>query len=170
METAALISLTGVLLAAFAPTFFRHLRMSKLSEAAQTLDALHRGAAAYYARERMVDGKRVRGCLPPSVGPFPEKPEAEPQVVDFDAPQTDPVWRALGMGGQVPLRFSYRVIVAQPGCGPREEPSSPAVVFQANGDLDGDGVQSHIERAAAISQDQGALESLGPLHMQQRVE
>jgi hypothetical protein len=171
LETAALISLVGILLAAFAPTFLRHLRMSKMTEAVETLDALHRGMAAYYADERVLgDGKRARGCLPPSVGPFPDKPSADPQLVNFDAPETDPVWRALGMTGEQPLRFSYRVTVAQPGCGPRSDPSAPAVVLQAHGDLDGDGVFSNLERAANFSQDQAKLESVGPLHMQQRVE
>jgi hypothetical protein len=165
-----LISLAGILLAAFAPTFFRHLRMSKMTEAVETLDSLYRGTAAYYAEERTLDGKRVRACLPQSVGPFPEKPSADPQLVNFDAPETDPVWRALGMTGEQPLRFSYRVTVAQPGCGPRSDPATPAAIFQANGDLDGDGVLSTVERAAALSQDQTELESIGPLHIQQRVE
>ncbi|MFT3922500.1 MAG: hypothetical protein QM778_08200 [Myxococcales bacterium] len=108
--------------------------------------------------------------MPSSIGPLPASPTPEPQAVDFDAAEVDPTWRALGMHGVQSLRYSYRVSVAQPGCGPRSEPSSPAVLFQADGDLDGDGVPSHIERAAAISSDQRALEALSPLHIQQRVE
>jgi type II secretory pathway pseudopilin PulG len=171
VETAALISLTGILLAAFAPTFFRQLRMSKIAEAVEALDSLYRGTAAYYAQERVLsDGKRARRCLPPSAGPTPEKPGPDPQIVDFEAPQTDPTWRALGMSGQQPLRYSYRLLVAQPGCEPRGEPVVPAVTFQASGDLDGDGVLSNLERAAVLSQDQATLESTGPLHIRQRVE
>ena len=74
------------------------------------------------------------------------------------------------MTGQQPLRYSYRVVVAQPGCSSRTEPVAPAVLFQASGDLDGDGVQSSIERSAAISSDQSRLEATGPLHIRQRVE
>ena len=76
IESAALISLTGILVAAFAPTFLRHLRMSKIAEAVDTLDSLYRGTAAYYSREHtLAEGKLARGCLPPSAGPFPGKPQ-----------------------------------------------------------------------------------------------
>lgn len=145
--------------------------MSKMTEAVETLDSLYRGAATYYSEDRVSsEGKPTRGCLPPSTSPFPEKPAPDPQLVDFDAPEVDATWRALGMSGQQPLRFSYRVVVAQPGCGPRSEPAAPAVLFQASGDLDGDGVPSNLERAAVLSQDQTRLESTGPLHIEQRVE
>jgi len=153
------------------PTFVRHLRTSKISEAVEVLDSLYKGTAAYYASEqRLGAGALAHGCLPPSTEPFPQLPSADPQLIDYEAPGVDPTWRALGMHGEHSLRFSYRVIVSQPGCGPRSEPSSPAVLFQAQGDLDGDGVLSTIEQAAVLSGDQSKLEPQGPLHMQQRVE
>ncbi len=173
VETAALISLTGVLAAAFIPTFTRNLRLSKLSEAVDRLEHLYQGTAAYYAQERTVDGKLVRSCLPESVGPLPAQPSPEPQLVDFDDPELEQadVWRALGDSEPLQLRYSYRVEVAQPGCGPRPEGALPAVVFRATGDLDGDGIFSELERAAQISTEPPyALEAVPPLHIRQRVE
>lgn len=173
VETAALISLTGVLVAAFIPTFTRHLRASKLSEAVDRLEDLYRGTAAYYAEERLVNGKLVRNCLPESVGPLPLEPSPEPQYVDFQAPETEnaEIWRALSDSEPLMLRYSYQVRVANPGCGMRNDASVPAVVFRANGDLDGDGIFSEIERAAQVSSEPPyLLEAVPPLHIRQRVE
>jgi hypothetical protein len=172
VESAALISLTGVVLATFTPTFVRHLRSSKIAEAVEELDALHRGVAAYYAAEHLVDGRVERRCLPESAGPVPEHPSPAPQPVDFDDPKLAgaDTFRALGQHGIRELRYSYEVRVAAPGCGTRAEAGAPAVVFRATGDLDGDGLHSELEREAAFSSDQSALEPRGPLHVRQRIE
>jgi hypothetical protein len=172
VETAALISLVGILLATFTPTFVRNLRMSKIAEAVGELDGLYRGAAAYYAAEHNVSGQLLRRCLPDSAGPLPEQPTPEAQSVDFDDPKlpAGATFRALGQTGVRELRYSYSVQIAQPGCGARADLATPAVVFQAKGDLDGDGVQSSLKREAVISQDQSTLDAKSPLHIQQRVE
>jgi hypothetical protein len=172
VETAATISLAGVLLAAFVPTFSRHLRLSKVSEAVEQLEALHQGAARYYAGNRE-DGKHgAPGCLPESVGPLPTEPSAEAVVVDFDGQDTPgrEVWQALGLHGEQRLRYSYTVSIAQPGCGPRSSASSPAITFRAIGDLDGDGVFSTLERHTNISGDLRTLVPTGPLHIRDRTE
>ena len=171
VETAALISLCGVLVAVFVPNFVRHLRFCKLVEASQLLDDLYRGTAAYYAVERTVAGKPARGCLPESAGPTPTKPSPQPVHVDFAALDTvgRETWRELGQTeGQ--LRYSYEIDVAQPGCAPRGVPADPAVVFRASGDLDGDGVHSLLERSASLSHDQRALLPDIPLRITQRTE
>lgn len=172
VETTALLSLCGVLAAAFVPTFLRELRFSKVSEASERLDDLYRASAAYYATPQHVQGNLVRGCLPDSAGPTPSAPSVDPMPVDFGA--ADVVgrnsWRALGQIDTPMLRYSYQVVVAEPGCGPRAAPAFPAVIFRAAGDLDGDGVRSALERSAAISSDQQALMPLIPLRIIDRVE
>jgi hypothetical protein len=172
LETSAIISLTGVLLAAFVPTFVRHVRMSKIAEAVEELDSLYNNVASYYSTEHQIAGQRLTRCLPESVGPLPAAPSPDPQVVDFDAPETPSkeIWNSLGQAGQQAFRYSYQVIVAQPGCGPRKLGTGSVVTFRATGDLDGDGVPSTIERNAALSSDQSKLEPFGPLHVRQRVE
>jgi hypothetical protein len=172
LETSAVISLTGVLLAAFVPTFVRHVRMSKIAEAVDELDSLYSNVASYYSTEHRVAGQRLLHCLPESVGPLPVAPTPDPQVVDFDAPETPSkqTWNTLGQTGQQAFRYSYQVLVTQPGCAQRGASQGPVVTFRATGDLDGDGVLSTIERSAAISADQSRLEPFGPLHIRQRVE
>lgn len=171
VETAALISLSGVLLAVFVPNFIRHLHFSKVAEASQQLDDLYRGTAAYYATERLLSGSAARGCLPESAGPTPGQPSAEPAQVDFLAPDAvgRGTWRELGLA-EAWLRYSYEVAVEQPGCAPRKAPAYPAVIFRASGDLDGDGVRSTLERSASISHDQRALMPNIPLRITQRTE
>lgn len=172
VETAAIISLVGVLTAAFIPTFKRHLRLSKIAEAVDQLESMQRALDAYYQADHTLGLQRARGCLPESAGPFPERPSPEPVLVDYDAPETPArdIWHLLGLSGEHSLRYSYEVVVAEPGCGPRRAPATPAVTLRAFGDLDGDGVLSTLEREAAISPDQRRLETVGPLHIHQRVE
>lgn len=171
VETCALLSLSGVLAAAFVPTFLRHLRFSKIAEASDQLDSLYRSAAAYYATEQRVQGRLARGCLPESAGPTPKQPSVDPQFVDFSSIDVvgRETWSALGQSTDT-LRYSYQVRVFEPGCAPRHSPPYPAVTFQASGDLDGDGHTSLLERSASISTDQQALMPIIPLRITDRVE
>lgn len=159
-----MLSLTGVLLAAFLPTFLRAVHTSKLSEATELLSAMHRQAAAYYATQSTGEGR----CLPESAGPYPERPSATPVVVDFGADAAGAhTWQALRLSAPRPLRFSYELAVAEPGCRTRPR-GVPAVFFRAHGDLDGDGEQSLLERAAQPTAD--TLAPIGPLRILARTE
>jgi hypothetical protein len=168
-----MLSGAGVLLAAFVPTFLDHVRLSKISEATEQLEALHRGVAAYYATEQRVGGKLDHGCLPYSAGQMPEAPSIDPIGVDFAASDTTgrPTWNALGFADTRDLRYSYSVIVAKPGCAPHDiAPGAPVLTLRAEGDLDGDGVKSLIERTATLSADQRVLVPVPPLRVERRVE
>jgi type II secretory pathway pseudopilin PulG len=158
IELALVLSLTGALLAAFLPTFFRQLSTSKIHEAVEQLDALHVHAASYYAAHR--------GCLPDSAGPYPAQPSADPVEVDFAADEQGVgTWRALAAPSRR-LRFSYQVVVPEPGCS--RHATGPAMLLRAFGDLDGDGVTSLFERASRV--EHGALVPQGPLRTLNRVE
>lgn len=150
VEVALLFGLVGVLVAVIVPTFFRALRVSKLAEATEQLEAMHRAVASYYSARRATEtGLRIE-CLPDSAGPTPAHPSAEPVAVDFAA-ETAPgaeVWRAVGFRPSVPLRYRYTLLTAAPGCGKARGLSGPVVTFRAEGDLDGDGVLSRFERTA----------------------
>lgn len=165
IEAALLVALIGVLLAAFIPTFVRHVHTSKLAEAVERLASLHEHAAAYYER-RQASGLR---CLPESAGPYPATPSSEPVAVDFAADATGAAtWSALGQAPG-PLRYSYEIEVPEPGC--RARPSNvPAITLRAHGDLDGDGELSLLERSAAPSADGRALKPYGPLRVVARTE
>jgi len=171
VESAAVVGVTGLVLAAFVPTFLTQIRLSKVSEATEQLAALHGATAAYYARDLRVEGKLRRMCLPESAGPTPSTPAVYPLPVDFtdDEAVGHETWKALGLTVQ-DVRYSYRVEVTGPGCGPREPTGQPIVVYRAEGDLDGDGVHSMMERTAAISADQTTLKPGALLKVLQRVE
>jgi type II secretory pathway pseudopilin PulG len=172
VEACAVLSLSGVLVAAFLPSFVRHLRFSKIAEASEQLDQLYRSGAAYYATDRRDARDNLqRGCLPLSAGPTPLTPSTDPQYVDFgsiDVTGRDS-WSALGLTSGY-FRYSYEMLVADPGCAPRQAPRYPALVLRAQGDLDGDGQRSSLERSASISQDQRSLVPIIPLRIVDRIE
>lgn len=171
VEAATVVSILGVLLAAFTPTFFKQVRLSKVSEATDQLARMHQATAAYYEQTLRVDNHLRSACLPLSAGPTPVAPSPIPVVVDFASAEQHghATWRALGLE-PIEARFSYAMIVKQPGCGPRKDASAPLVVFRAEGDLDGDGERSLVERAAVATPDERSLTPYGILKVERRVE
>jgi hypothetical protein len=171
LESAIALSAAGIVLAGFVPTFVEHVRLSKIAEAAEQLDELHRGAASYYATDHRVEGHLLRSCLPAGAGPYPEQPSVDPIPVDFATDEAGKAsWAALGaQPGN--LRYRYTVVVGKPGCGPHEPTGGASVIlFRAEGDLDGDGVFSTVERGATLSKDRRELVPVPPLRIDKRVE
>ena len=151
IEAGLLLSLLAVVLAVFVPTFVRRVRTNKISEAAELLQTMSRGANAYYDTSW---SSLVRRCLPPSAGPTPQAPTTEAEDVDFFSPEAlgHESWKALRFQPDRPVRFSYRYVPSADGCALAESGDAVSVVFRAEGDLDGDGVRSTFERAATIDQ------------------
>lgn len=161
VETAVLVSLAGVLLAVFVPTFFAKLRTSKVEEASDMLESIHEATATYYETRH----GRARRCLPPSSQPTPEEPSATPVDVDFTA---EP-WASLGVQSEDPLRYSYELIVPSAGCDVRSRAGQPLFTIRAVGDLDDDGVKSTFERSATLDEE-GNVVPLGVLYVTRRIE
>ena len=161
VETAVLVSLAGVLLAVFVPTFIDKLRTSKVQEASDMLETIHEASVAYYETRH----GRSRRCLPPSSQPTPPEPSAFPVEVDFSA---EP-WASLGIQTEDRLRYSYELIVPSAGCDVRARPGRPLFTIRAIGDLDDDGVQSTFERSATLDED-GKVVPLGVLYVTRRIE
>jgi len=167
IEAALVLSLTGILLAAFVPTFLQRVRTSKIAEATEQLDALHRRIATYYGREHVIASTALRACLPESAGPYPLEPSATPVAVEFPKDEHGgATWRALGLVQPKQLRYSYEIEVADPGCGARKGRS--LVTLRARGDLDGDGAQSLLERTSQV--EPNGLVPQGPLRIVDRIE
>ncbi|MDH5491349.1 MAG: hypothetical protein OEY14_05295 [Myxococcales bacterium] len=171
VEVALVVCLLGVALAVFVPTFARELRISKIAEAPEELERLHQRAAAYFEVVFETDLGRMGHCLPEAAGPTPLAPTQEPEVVDFLAEEVEDhaSWEALGFQPERPLRYSYRFIPAQHGCGISAEPEATLLTLRAEGDLDGDGSRSVFERNASIGED-GRLRPNGMLYVTDRVE
>ena len=167
VEAALLLGLLAVVLVVFVPTFLRSVRTNKISEAAELLQVLSHRTAAYY--DTTWPGG-ARGCLPPAAGPTPELPGMESNEVDFFAPEATghASWEALGFQPERPIRFSYRYTPERHGCELGDATLPTVVVFQAQGDLDGDGVRSSFERRASV--DAKGFTSAEALMVQHRTE
>lgn len=172
VEVAAIVCVVGVLLAVFVPTFFRELRTSKTSEAAEHLQLLYQRSAAYFvARRPREDGPPQSACLPPVAGPTPRLPSVDPETVDFYAPDTAgrATWQALDFAPSIPVRYSYTFEPTASGCGLRSPEGTYLLTLRAEGELDGDGERSVFERRARAN-DQGELEPSDILYVRDRVE
>ena len=146
LELALVLSLIGVTLAVMVPAFTREVRVSKLAEASETLQALHRAVASYYTTPRSTaSGLRIE-CIPAPAGPTPAEPSPDPVRVDFQAAGTPgaATWRALGFQPPRPIRYRYTLSTEHPGCA--ADPGTSTVLLRAEGDLDGDERYSRFER------------------------
>ena len=174
IETLLLVSVVASILAVFVPTFFRHLRTSKVSEAAERLQEIYDGSAAYFvAAHPGQEGQMpLRSCLPEAAGPTPLQISSEAQVVDFIDPERGghPTWAALGFQPEEELRYRYSFLPTTTGCAlPATTEGEVAIRLRAEGDIDGDGRLSTFERDAVITED-AELAPVGALHITNRVE
>lgn len=152
IEAALLLCVVGIVLVVFVPTFLRRVRTNKINEAAELLQEMSDRAAAYYATP-WDDAKRF--CLPGRAGPSPEAPAMDLQELDFSAEEQlgHESWAALGFQPSRPVRYSYSYTPSHDGCGLNTLDETVSVTFRADGDLDGDGVNSRFERRATIDRD-----------------
>lgn len=168
VQTAALISLFGSLVAVGVPTFQRTVRRSKVAEATTELERLQLAVAAYYSTRHGQDVS-TKHCLPEAAGPTPAAPTVEPTEVVFaaDAEPGAPTWKALAYQPLGPIRYSYSFTPASTGCDTKAHGAVATV--RAAGDLDGDGAQSHFERRLLTNREREVV-SGDVLFMRDRVE
>lgn len=166
VEAAVAISLVGIALAVFVPTFVRELHTSKVAEAAEMLDAIAARAITYY-ESRQPDGRR---CLPGNAGPTPRTPSVEPTTIRFeeDGVEGHEAWSALGFQPSRPIRFSYS-FESESGCAQRPEEGDVLFTITAFGDLDGDGDLSSFVRSYGLDEG-GHLLPVGVTHVADAVE
>lgn len=146
VELALMLSLVGVTLAVMVPAFVREVRVSKVAEASETLQALHQAVASYYTTPRATStGMRIT-CIPMPAGPTPAEPSRDPVRIDFQAADTPgaATWRAIAFQPSRPIRYRYTLSTEHPGCA--GDPRTTRVLLRAEGDLDGDGHHSRFER------------------------
>ena len=168
LEAAVLAGVVGTALAIFVPTFVERVRTNKIVEASTLLQELSHRAATYYGTTW--ESGRTR-CLPPEAGPTPLEPTVDAESVDFFSPEATGYesWEALGFQPSHPIRYSYQYIPADTGCNLGGEGKDGPITFRAEGDLDGDGVPSRLERQMQPTLE-GTLEPIEWPHVFQRVE
>ena len=133
VTTAIGIVVALVLFSIAYPAFTKYALRSKTREAETNLRQL---ASSYVTA---CNEGRVDGDL--TAGPLPAVPTAETQEVDWSA---EPAFVALSFAPSTPVRYSYSI-------GPSPIDAGD-IVFQARGDLDGNGAQSLFELACRPSE------------------
>ncbi len=166
VELCIALSLIGTVLVVSVPTFVKQLRRGRVSEATVQLANLYKLTSAYYSTAH---GTKTR-CLPPSAGPAPANPSADPQAVNFSSPTTPgaPTWKALGFQPDHGVRYAYTYSTEAAGCNANVANAPPSLFFRAYGDLDADGEFSTFERQATASPT--GLVPAPALQIQARVE
>lgn len=165
VEASTIVCVFGVLLAVAVPTVVRQVRASKTSEATEHLALLYRRSAAYFATPR-AGGTH---CLPAPAGPTPPKPSTEAQDAVFaESKAGGASWKVLDFEPRYPVRYSYTFEPVSSGCGLTSPPGTFLLSLRAEGDLDGDGARSLVERRAAVRD--GELVPQGILYVRDRTE
>ncbi|MCA9582546.1 MAG: hypothetical protein KC416_12180 [Myxococcales bacterium] len=159
LEAATLIAVIGTLAAAFLPTFFRSIEVSRVAQASADLSRLADAITAYY-RGDLPMAKGRRGCLPDAAEAIAPR--------DLEAPSNPPpiesTWAGLQFAPAVPQFFDYHYRPSVSGCGVRDA----IVSLEATADMDHDGERSSFARTLTIQN--GRIEPTAVLRARDRTE
>jgi hypothetical protein len=142
-------------MAVFVPAFARNLRVSRLTEAMDSLAYLGKQATLIAASRKPHD------AYPPSVGLTPEQVPQEQAVTDKPEVWQHPTWLELAFAPEQPHRFSFEFESSNSEAG-------ATFTARAKGDLDGDAIVS--EFAISGEYKPGDKPVVFPLEMDREVE
>ena len=169
IELMIVVAILGILAAVAIPAFIQYMRTAKSSEATQNLDGIHKGASSYFGNEWIARGmgQTAKGrCLPSSVTWTPSAtPTSSKYIQTTVATQFtgNATWAAFNFVPQDDFYYHYQyTLSATAGC---NLASNTLLTYQAEGDLDGDGVKSLFERQGIITSD-GTLSHVGGFYKQ----
>ena len=132
VEIALVVSVAGCVLAASAPTFFREIHASRMSEAIDGLNRIGAGALAYS------HGKELAASFPPAAPLTPSEVPRGTSIKDPENTWDTPTWRALDFGFDRAHRYAFKFDVAN-------DPNRIWFQATAHGDLTGDGILSTFQ-------------------------
>lgn len=147
VELMIVVAILGILAAVAIPAYIGYVRRSKTSEATSNLNMLFKGAATYYEQERTGGGLTATAsfyCTVASIAMAPADPGIQKQHMNFPGNATE--WSALGFSEADYIYFGYEVVSAGGSCG-NTASDTTIYTFAAEGDLDGDDVNSRFELA-----------------------
>ncbi len=170
LEVLVLLTIAGGLLAVVVPAFRCHCGRSRVSEAAQNVGSLYRGAVAYYETEHRFHSTRTQETIPnqfpDSVGPTPAlrlvTATRGRRFVGAPGEWDAPSWQALSFAISDPRHYAYEFVSTGTG-------NSAAFTARARGDLDADGVFSTFERAGSVDA-HGSVKGSSGLYIDQELE
>jgi hypothetical protein len=120
----------------------RYLADAKTAEAKNSLGAIAKGYAAWYARDDVRPAKRKLVSLPAVPRDVPRAQKYQSTPADWKA------WEPIGFSLEAPQYYQYEVRAAKDG---------DSADLIARGDLDGDGKESEFRIHIAIDRKQGRL-------------
>jgi prepilin-type N-terminal cleavage/methylation domain-containing protein len=147
IELMIAVAIVGTLSALAVPAFSSMLNRSRTAETMGNLNSMFKSAASYYAGERSWQGQissTAGHCTVNDAIPSPVVPGKHKQIF-----QADDSFRALGFTIADRVYYSYGM-ASQNGVSGCDHVARDASLytFYANGDLDGDGIQSTYEFSA----------------------
>ncbi|MCA9667709.1 MAG: hypothetical protein KC503_19050 [Myxococcales bacterium] len=154
------VTLIHLMLAAIAiPAFVHYTRLSKTTEARESLYKLRAGARTYFMNDHYSSsGQLAPKRLPagsrdwtPSQSCCSQGGKCMPNANEWSAPH----WKALRFEMSDPHYFQYRFYSSGTG-------RSTSVVIEARGDLDCDGIYSSFKMIGSVDMD-GSLNIRGPI-------
>ncbi len=147
IELMIAIAIVAVLAVVALPAFLNYKRRAQASEAPNNLKGMFTQAAGYYATGRSgrsTLATTVGNCIVrSSVGTTPAAPMSFSQMADFNV---DPAYAAIGYPSLEHVFFAYGITSGGEACGVGAN-ETEVYTFFANGDLDGDGMESLFELA-----------------------
>lgn len=148
IELMVVVVILGVLAALAIPALVGYVRQAKTSEATANLNAVFKSAAVFYTRELVGQGMGASvevGCVVPTTALIPSVPTStKTKFVSAGG------FKELGFSIGDYIYYSYgitSVATTNVTCGTSAN-TADIYTFEARGDLDGDGTQSHFELAA----------------------
>jgi hypothetical protein len=151
----AFLAILLSILAVFVPAFARNLRVSRLTEAMDSLAYISKQATLIAASRKPHD------AYPPSVGLTPEQVPQGHAVTDKPEVWQQPTWLELAFAPEQPHRFAFEFES-------NNAPSGATFTARAKGDLDGDAILSEFQISGEYKLDGKPV--VFPLEMDREVE
>jgi type IV pilus assembly protein PilA len=140
IELMIVVAITGILAAVAIPAYVKYTRRSYTVEATMNLRVMYDGAVSYYMGEHSNSTGAIlartfpNSALPTPASGIPVGTKHTPSATEFETPE----WEALDFAVRDPYWFQYSFT--------RDAPSAGMAVMMAQGDLDGDGINSTFMR------------------------
>ena len=165
IELMIVVAIIGILAAIAIPAFVNYVKRSKTSEASANLKALFTGAAAYYEQENWSQGVITAGAT--AAASTHCVVSAATASWSADDEKYVPAWQSesasygsLNFAPADPLYYEYHITSSGSACG-NAASDTTIYTFTANGDLDGDNVESTFQLAAGSNPDNALFRAPG---------
>jgi len=155
LESVALFSVGGSVLAVFVPVFVEHLHASRLTEPIEALQRIGSRATLIAA------GQDIKLAYPESVPLTPAEVPAGEAVEDPEGTWQHPTWQLLEFKFERPHHYSFAF-------DSKNSPAGSQFTARAHGDLDGDGLYSTFKVMGEY--EPGAEPVLYPMEMDREIE